>query len=129
MKISKKQAIELLKKANDYLSVYESLGEVCPTLEGLTQYIDISTETLYQWIKDEDKRQFSDTVKQVTKKQKITLINKGLSGDFTSKIAQLLLGANHSVIEKSSQEISGPDGRPQEHSWTIEFVDAKDNDK
>lgn len=120
---------ELIEKSKKYLFVYKDLDEVCPTVEGLAMYIDISTETVYRWIKEDDKKDFYDTVKKVSRAQKMALINNGLNGKFNAKITQLLLGANHSVIEKSSQEISGPDGKPQEHSWTIEFVDAKDNDK
>lgn len=120
---------ELLAKAQDYLNVYESLGEVCPTIEGLFLYLDISHETLYRWIEDEDKKEFSDTVKKIKHNQKKVLLNKGLDGKFNAKITQLLLGANHSVIEKTSSEVSGPNGGAQEYTWKVEFVEAKHEEK
>ena len=119
---------ELLEKAKDYLNVYKDLDEVCPTLEGLAIYIDIASDTLYDWCKQEDKKDFSDTVKKVAKAQKKVLINNGLNGKFNARITQLLLGANHNVIEKQKQEISGPNGGAQEHKWEVEFV-TKDKDK
>lgn len=120
---------ELLKKASQYLDIYESLDQVIPTIEGFCIYLDISRETAYDWASQDDKKIFSDTVKRIKRIQKQVLINKGLEGKFNAKITQLLLGANHSVIEKTFSEISGPGGKAIEQSWTIEFVDAKDNDK
>ena len=117
---------ELLEKAGNYIHLYEELDEVCPTIEGLALYIGISRETLYRWCGEDDKKDFNDTVRNVTQTQKIVLINKGLAGKFNSKITQLLLGANHSVIEKVSQEVSGPGGKPIENKWEISFVDAKE---
>ncbi|MCK5602166.1 hypothetical protein KAR91_09860 [Candidatus Pacearchaeota archaeon] len=115
----------LVEKARDYINVYETLGDVIPTIEGLALYLDISRETVYDWCTDEKKKDFSDTVKKVTLKQKQGLINGGLSNNLNAKITQLLLGANHSVIEKIASEVSGPSGKPQEHKWTVEFVEAK----
>ncbi len=114
----------LVEKAANYLNVYETLGDVIPTIEGLALYLDISRETVYDWCSDDEKQEFTDTVKKVTLKQKQGLINGGLSNNLNAKITQLLLGANHSVIEKTSQEVSGPGGKPQEHKWVVEFVEA-----
>ena len=103
---------ELLEKAKNYLVVYETLDQVVPTIEGLSLYLEISRETLYRWIEEDDKVEFSYTVKQITRTQKQVLINKGLDNKFNASITKLLLGANHSVIEKTQQELSGPDGGP-----------------
>lgn len=103
---------ELLKKAKDYLNVYETLQDVVPTIEGLASYLEISRETLYRWCGEEGKEVFNDTVKEVNAEQKKVLINKGLDNKFNASITKLLLGANHSVIEKTQQELSGPDGGP-----------------
>lgn len=115
---------ELLAKAKEYLFKYEELGDVVPTVEGLSIYLGISRDVIYEWCKDEEKKEFIDTVKQINATQKQVLINKGLDNKFNASITKLLLGANHSVIEKTAQEVSGPDGKPQEHKWTIEFVEA-----
>lgn len=117
---------ELLDAAQEYLNIYEDLDQVIPTIEGLSLYLDISRDTLYNWCDDENKKEFSYTVRRLIKIQKQVLLNKGLEGKFNAKITQLLLGANHSVIEKSSQEISGPNGGAQEHKWEVEFISSDD---
>lgn len=119
---------ELLEKAKQYLHVYEGLGDVLPTIEGLALYLDISRETLYRWCGEEGKSDFNDTVKKISLNQKSVLINKGLSSKFNSKITQLLLGANHSVIEKQQTEVSGPGGKPIEQNFEITFIEAKKED-
>jgi hypothetical protein len=50
------------------------------------------------------------------------LIAKGLSGDFNSAIAKLVLGKHgyHDRVEST-----GADGGPIQNKWTIEIVDAK----
>jgi hypothetical protein len=119
----------LLEKAMDYLDVYETLGDVIPTIEGLALYLDIARDTIYDWCKDDEKKDFSDTVKKVTLKQKQGLINGGLSNNLNAKITQLLLGANHSVIEKVAQEVSGPGGGPVQTTSTINFIPVSRKDK
>lgn len=120
---------ELLTKAQDYLNVYETLGDVIPTIEGLALYLDISRETVYEWCGDDKKKEFTDTVKKVTLKQKQGLINGGLSNNLNAKITQLLLGANHSVIEKVASEVSGPGGGPIQTTSTINFIPVSRKDE
>lgn len=114
----------LLEKAKEYLFKYEELHQVLPTIEGFSLYLGLDDDTIREWCKDGEKKEFSATVKEIKKTQKQVLINKGLDNKFNASITKLLLGANHSVIEKTSQEVSGPDGKPQEHKWTVEFVEA-----
>ena len=73
-----KYSKELLEKAKNYLNVYETLQDVVPTVEGLSIYLEISRETLYRWVSEDDKVEFSDTVKEINATQKQVLINKGL---------------------------------------------------
>ena len=119
---------ELLKKANDYIDLYESLGHAIPSHKGLCIYLGIHSDTAYDWAKQEDKKDFSDTLKQIQMHQEHVLLNKGLLSQVNSSICKLALG-NHGYSDKQQSEISGPNGQPIEQSWTIEFVDAKDNDK
>ena len=102
----------ILEKSNAYLKSYTEEGDVIPSIAGLACVLKISRTTIYDWAKQEDKKEFSDTVKRINAEQKKVLINKGLDGKFNASITKLLLGANHSVIEKTQQELSGPDGGP-----------------
>lgn len=120
---------ELLEKAKNYLNVYETLQDVVPTVEGLSIYLEISRETLYRWVSEDDKTEFSDTVKEINATQKQVLINKGLDNKFNASITKLLLGANHSVIEKTQQELSGPDGGPVQTNSIINFIPVRKKPK
>jgi soluble P-type ATPase len=117
---------EIIKKAKKYIEIYETQGDQIPSVEGLSEYIGIARTTIYRWATEEGKEEFKDTLESLQAKQKRVLLNKGLSGDFNSNITKLALG-NHGMSEKTQQEVSGPGGKPQEHKWTIELVEAKHN--
>ena len=102
---------EVLIKAREYLESCqdeESLDKSklvrvkLPSIEGLAFHLGISRETIYQWEKDEDKKEFSDIIGDLRAKQGESLINKGLSGDYNSTIAKVLL-TKHGYSDK--QEI------------------------
>lgn len=119
---------ELLAKAKEYVHIYETLGDVIPSVERLALYLQLSRETIYRWCKEEGKEEFRDTLEEINIEQRLTLLNKGLSGDFNSNICKLALG-NHGFTEKNQTEISGPNGKAIEQKWEIEFInsDKKDN--
>ena len=117
---------ELLEKAKEYLTDYKTEGDVIPSVEGLSLYLEIARSTIYEWAKHEDKKEFSDTLELINVTQKKVLINKGLKGDFNSNITKLALG-NHGYSEKVQQELSGPDGKPIEVTGIeVSFVKAKE---
>ena len=117
---------ELLEKAKEYLTDYKTEGDVIPSVEGLSLYLEIARSTIYEWAKQEDKKEFSDTLELINVTQKKVLINKGLKGEFNSNITKLALG-NHGYSEKVQQELSGPDGGPIEVTGIeVSFVKAKE---
>ena len=118
----------LVEKAANYLNVYETLGDVIPSIEGLSIYLDIRRSTIYDWENQEGKKEFSDILRKINATQHQVLINKGLTSDFNSAITKLVLG-KHGYHEKQQQEVSGPGGKPQEHKWTVEFVEATHDKK
>ncbi len=73
-----------------------------PTVEGLALELDVHRDTLYTWAKEYE--DFSDTLETLKKKQAEMLIQNGLSGDYNSTIAKLILSANHGINEKSESE-------------------------
>lgn len=77
-----------------------------PTIEGVAIFLKISRETVYEWEKIH--KDFSDIIGELRAKQAQALINKGLSGDYNSTIAKVLL-TKHGY--RDSQELTGKDGK------------------
>ncbi len=88
-----------IEKMAEYLERWSEKGDVIPTVEGLSLFIDISRETIYTWDKQPGKEEISDTLGQIKKKQKQILMNSGLKGDFNSNITKLLLH-QHGLSDK-----------------------------
>jgi hypothetical protein len=119
---------EILDKAKEYLNVYETLGDVIPSIEGLSLHLDIVRSTIYDWEGQEGKEEFSDILRKINAKQHQVLVNKGLSNDFNSAITKLVLG-KHGYHEKQQQEISGPKGKPIQTASVINFIPVSRDDK
>tara|TARA_R110000772_G_scaffold123063_6_gene229288 strand:+ start:3381 stop:3776 length:396 start_codon:yes stop_codon:yes gene_type:complete len=100
---------ELLEIAKDYLINYEELGDVVPTVAGLACELQINKDTIYDWIKHEDKHEFSVTVKEIAHIQERKLVSGGLSGAMNSMITKLLLN-NHGYSEKHVVDNKSSDG-------------------
>lgn len=106
----------LLEKAREYLRVYnnvkegeEAPREVIPSHVGMAKYLDITTTCMYDWAKQEDKKEFSAILDECLRDQQQVLINKGLTGEFNSNITKLVLG-KHGYHDK--QDLGGHDGKP-----------------
>ena len=94
---------EKLEKARDYVINHEIYGDVVPTTVGLAEHLDQHLDTLYEWAKYEDRKEFSDTLRRVQQKQHSKLVNGGLSGVLNQTITKLML-SNHGYSEKSTVE-------------------------
>ena len=114
---------DILAKAREYLTNYAELGDAIPSVAGLAVTLGIARDTGYDWAKQEDKKDFSDTLDDILSTQERVLFNKGLTGDFNSNITKLAL-ANHGYSDKSDLSLGGQKGNPIESKWTVEFVDA-----
>lgn len=90
---------EIILRAWDYLKRYDELGEVIPTIEGLSIHLGVSRKTLYNWSEDVEKKEFLHIFELVMANQGKTLINKGLMGTFNSTISKLML-SKHGYVEK-----------------------------
>jgi hypothetical protein len=60
-----------------------------PTIEGLAYELDVHKDTIYAWRKE--KPEFSYLIERLLSKQAKQLVNKGLSGDYNSTIAKVIL--------------------------------------
>jgi hypothetical protein len=80
-----------------------------PTIEGLAFELKVNKDTIYEWCSVH--QEYSDIIDTLRAKQARELISKGLSGDYNSTIAKVLL-TKHGYRE--GQELSGKDGGPVE---------------
>lgn len=96
----------ILEKAKEYLVNYDQYGHVIPSEAGLSDVLDVTRETIIQWSKDEDKKEFSYTLQKIKNKQELVAVNKGIKGEFNAAITKLILH-NHGYTEKQQVEQSG----------------------
>lgn len=82
---------EILEKTLEYCRIYQELGEVIPTIEGLSCHIKIARSTIYDWKGQEGKKEFSDIIESLMSLQGKGLINQSLLGKFNATIAKVLL--------------------------------------
>ena len=62
-------------------------------------FIDVSKRILYNW--EQLHPQFLHALDKIRTEQQKRLLDKGLSGDYNSTIAKLILSSNHGMREKS----------------------------
>lgn len=103
---------EVQSLADEYLSGFPDHGHVLPTVEGLSEVLGVTRQTIYNWADPETNRRFFDTLETLKARQHRMLFEKGLTGDYNSTIAKLGLSSNHGMIEKSAKELTGADGGP-----------------
>lgn len=70
-----------------------------PTIEGFAVYIGVNKSSLYEWSETHD--EFSNSLEKILHEQQKRLINSGLSGQYNSTIAKLILSSNHGMSEKN----------------------------
>lgn len=94
-------------KAEEYVAKLPS-DEVVHSIEGLADYINVSRATVYKW-RDEIE-DFSDTVEAVLRKQAKTLMNRGLTGEFSAPITRMMMNVNHGYRERAEVDNLSTDG-------------------
>jgi len=102
---------EMINSSIKYLDGgYEEEGQVIPSMAGLAIVLGVAKSTLYNWMEDEEHKLLV-TLRKVGLKQEVTLLNKGLTGDFNPTIAKLAL-CNHGYSDRQETELTGKDGAP-----------------
>ncbi len=86
---------EMLEKIQDYINGCKDTlinGQKhvnIPTIEGVSLYLGINKDTLYQWCKIH--KEFSDLIDDMRSEQAVRLLNNGLAGTYSPVIAKVLL--------------------------------------
>jgi len=97
---------EILISTMSYINgAYEISGEVIPTAAGLSLFLKVCEDTIVNWTKDKDKKDFFVLIKELKAKQKSILISKGLLNEFNSTIAKLILH-KHGYSDKKDVTVS-----------------------
>jgi len=96
---------EVLASAFYYVEHFDEFeDEVVPTVVGMCRYINRAKSTVYKWIGEEDKSDFSDIVKALEESQHIHLVNGGLGGRYNPMITKLMMG-KHGYTDKAETEV------------------------
>lgn len=102
-----KYSQEILDKTADYIVNHVKCGDIVPSNAGLACELNISRETVRDW--GNTKPEFSAMLAQLQAKQERLLLTNGLTGDFNSNIAKLML-AKHGHTDKVQQDQISSDG-------------------
>jgi len=95
---------EMVDRSYKYIDEYEKHGDMIPSIEGLSEILDVRRNTIYDWAKDEEK-EFSNILAKLLAKQQKVLINNGLSNTFNSAITKLVLG-KHGFHDKVDTDLT-----------------------
>lgn len=95
---------DMLKKTLDYI---EGFHAVVPSIERLSLHLKVSRPTIYDWAKEH--KEFSYALDKLKAKQAAEVMDKGLTGEYNSTIAKLLLG-NHGYSDKQHVDSTSSDG-------------------
>lgn len=75
-----------------------------PTIEGLAYELKVNKTTIYEWVKTHE--EFSNLIDELLAKQAKSLVNNGLSGNYSQVIAKVLL-TKHGYIDKQDVTSDG----------------------
>ena len=126
---------EMLQRAKEYIDRFSSNVvdkeadairlEVIPSVAGLSLHLGISRTTIYDWAKDKEKPEFSNTLERLNALQEASLLNGGLQGRLNANIAKLAL-ANHGYSDKQEIDNKSSDGSMSPTVIERVIIDPKD---
>ena len=96
---------EMVEKAEQYMIDYKKEeDEAVPTIEGLSLYLKIPRQKIYEYTKKD--KDFRDIIEVIRTLQAKRLLTGGLLNKFNSIITRLML-AKHGYKEETKTEIEG----------------------
>ena len=87
-----------------YLLEYEGLGDMIPSIAGLSVFLKVSRDTIHEWRKEEGKEEFSDMLDELLSEQERILFAKGLNNEFNATIVKLAL-CKHGYSDRQDIEV------------------------
>lgn len=116
---------KVIKQSSEKYEMYDNKLKVhLPTIEGFALFLNVNKTSLYEWEKIHP--DFSNALSKIRTEQQKRLIDNGLSGDYNSTIAKLILSANHGMREKS--DITTDDKPIQSNTIIIKRMDSNEAD-
>lgn len=113
-----KYSEQTLETAKDYIANHNDYGDVIPSVVGLAVALETHRDTVYDWVKDKNKPEFSDIVKRLATNQERKLLNGGLDNSFNPTIAKLLLG-KHGYSDKQETDITSGGEKLTAPTYTV----------
>src|SRR3990167_3862381 len=104
-----KFSLEIIKQAQEYINECAE-NDATPFVEELALRLGVWDGTLWRW--SEKHKKFRRVYHRLLNFQKLDLKKKALSGIYLSKVATLLLSAEHGVIPTYKRELTGAGGQP-----------------
>ncbi len=115
---------QVLKQSSEKYEMFDTkLTVKLPTIEGFARFVEVNKDTLYEW--RQQHKIFSDSLEKILIEQQERLINNGLSGDYNSTIAKLILSSNHGMVEKKETDLTSG-GKPLNINLSSEIVKRDD---
>lgn len=101
---------QVVKQSSEKYAMYDNKLKVnLPTVEGFALWLGIPKSTLYDW--KTNHKDFSDSLEKIVEEQRKRLLNMGLSGDYNSTIAKLILSSNHGMSDRGIVTTEDEDGK------------------
>ena len=97
-----------------------------PTIEGFALFIGVSKRVLYEWEQKHD--DFMHALDKIRTEQQQRLINSGLSKEYSSTIAKLILSSNHNMVEKTQADVTHNMPEPLLNALRNNNSDKKDRE-
>lgn len=107
LKANQDKEVEVVKQRNDdkgYEMLEHKLKVKLPTREGFALFIGVQRQAIWEWSKKYDG--FNYALRKIDTEQQKRLINAGLSGEYNSTIAKLILSSNHGMKERTDTDIT-----------------------
>lgn len=116
---------EVIALAYDYLENYNTkYKDAIPMIVGLCKAIGRARDTVYDWVKHEDKAEFSDIVKCISECQEQRLINGTLLKEFEPRTANMLL-ARHGYSTAVDHTTNGGSINAVSNQEVLDAIKAK----
>jgi hypothetical protein len=118
---------ELVNRARGYLTSYQDMGDLIPSIAGLACVLGVTRETCRAWGNDPEKAEFSAILMELMQRQERALLNGGLGGNFNAPITKMIL-TKHGYSDAVDNRHTSPDGSMSPKEIVIRAADDPRDD-